>query len=105
MPRATTDKTVEGQGAGVSGTLCSLTLAFASETVTDCKATGHGTCGAVGITIPLSGLVPPLPMGAPTTVSAGTLTWSISTENGFDAGFGGLSADVQSTTTVTIAAP
>ena len=80
LAKGTTDTTIEQQGAGVSGTLCSLTLTFASETTTDCKATGHGTCGAVGMTIPLAGLVPPLPMGAPTTVSAGTLTWSISTE-------------------------
>lgn len=104
LAKGTTDTTVEQQGAGVSGTLCSLTLTFASETITDCKATGHGTCGAVGITIPLAGLVPPLPMGAPKTVSADTLTWSISTENGFDAGFGGLSAEVQSTITVTLSA-
>lgn len=100
--KGTTDTTIEQQGAGVSGTLCTLTLTFAAETITDCRATGHGTCGAVGKTIPLAGLVPPLPMGTP-TVSTGTMIWSISTENGFDSGFGGLSAEVQSTTTVTLA--
>jgi hypothetical protein len=30
------------------------------------------------------------------------LTWSISAENSADAGFGGLSAEVQSTTTVVL---
>jgi hypothetical protein len=105
LAKGTTDTTVEQQGAGVSGTLCSLTLTFASETITDCHATGHGLCGSVGVIVSLAGLVPALPMGAPTSVSAHTLTWSISSETGFDASFGGLSAEVQSTTTTTLAVP
>ena len=62
----------------------------------------HGTCGSTGITIPLAGVVPALPLGAPTSVAEGVLTWSMSTENGVDLGFGGLSAEVQSTITVTL---
>jgi hypothetical protein len=105
LAQGTTDTTMLEQGAGVSGTLCNLVLTFASETATDCHATGHGTCGSTGITIPLAGLVPPLPIGAPSSVAPGSLTWSISAENGADAGFGGLSAEVQSTTTVTLSVP
>ena len=88
----------------IGGTVCALTLQFLKETPTACQATGYGTCGGVGQTIDLSGLVPTLPMGAP-TVSGKTLTWSISYENSVDAGFGGLTAEVQSTTTVTLTAP
>ena len=44
-----------------------------------------------------------MPLGAPTSVAGGGITWSVSGENGFDAGFGGLSGEVQTTTTVTIA--
>ncbi len=99
------DTTVEEQGKSVTGTLCTLTLTYASETITGCHATGHATCGGVGQTIPLAGLVPPLPLGAPTSVAGGTLTWSLSTESGFDAGFGGLSGEVQSTMTAALHAP
>lgn len=98
----TTDTTVVETGAGVSGTLCSLTLAFASETITACTATGKATCGGVGQTMSLAGLVPALPLGAPTSVAGGKLTWSISNESSVDAGFGGLSAETQSTITVTL---
>lgn len=101
----TTDTTVEEEGAGISGTLCSLTLAFASEISTACQATGHGTCGPLGVITSLAGLVPPLPIGAPTSVADGVLTWTVSTENDADAGFGGLSAEVQSTITVTLSTP
>ncbi len=101
LGEGTTDTTVQETGA-ITGTLCSLTLAFASETVTACQATGYGTCGGVGTTIALTGLVPPLPLGAPTSLAGGTITWSISSENGFNAGFGGLSADTQSTITATL---
>ena len=99
---------MQQQGAGVSGTLCSLTLAFASETVTACHATGNapvGSCSSIGVTIQLAGLVPPLPLGPPTSVAGGTMTWSLSSENGFDAGFGGLSSEVQSTITATLQGP
>jgi hypothetical protein len=98
----TSDTTVDEQGAGVGGTICNPIFTFASETITGCTSTGHGTCGGVGQTIPLAGMVPPLPLGAPTSVSGGTLTWSISVENSADAGFGGLSAEVQSTTTLVL---
>jgi hypothetical protein len=101
--RGTTDRTVQELGASVSGTLCTLTLTFASETITACHATGYGTCGGVGTTVSLAGLVPPLPLGAPTSAGGGSITWSVSAENESDAGFGGLSAQVQSTTTAVIA--
>ena len=102
LAQGTEDTTIEEQGASVSGTLCAMTLTFASETITECHATGHGSCGSVGTTISLAGMVPPLPMGAPSSVSADALTWSLSSENGFDAGFGGLSAEVQSTVTAVL---
>jgi hypothetical protein len=38
-------------------------------------------------------------------VSGGVLTWSLSHESSADAGFGGLSAEVQSTITATLKAP
>ncbi len=105
----TIDKTIQLQGAGISGTLCNLTMTFASEVETTCTATGEpqklGMCGSAGKTIPLSGLVPPLPLGAPTSVGGGTLTWSFSHENGVDLGFGGLSAELQTTYTVTLKGP
>ncbi len=103
LSAGTTDTTLVEMGA-IGGTVCALTLQFLKETPTACQATGYGTCGGVGQTIDLSGLVPTLPMGAP-TVSGKTLTWSISSENSADAGFGGLTAEVQSTTTVTLTAP
>ena len=103
LAEGTTDKTLQMQGAGVSGTLCSLTLAFASETISSCHATGKAPrCNSVGATTSLAGLAPPVPLGAPTSVAGGTLTWSISSESGFDAGFGGLTSEVQSTITATL---
>ena len=98
----TTDTTLDEQGAGISGTLCNPILTFASEVQTACTSTGHGTCGPSGQTISLAGLVPAWPLGAPTSSAGGVLTWSISSESGFNAGFGGLSADVQSTETITL---
>ncbi len=105
LAEGTTDTTIQEEGAGVSGTLCSLTLTFASETITDCHATGYGTCGQVGATYSLAGLVPALPLGVPTSVAGGAITWSISSESSFDAGFGGLSAEVQSTITLVLQTP
>jgi len=95
----------------VAQDLCNLTLTLASETETACHATGHALapvdmCGSgAGKTIPIAGLVPPLPLGGPTSVSGGTLTWSLSYENSVDLGFGGLSAEVQSTYTVRLQGP
>ena len=99
------DTTVLDESGTVSGSPCALTLHFVSETIASCTKTGHGLCGGVGGTYNLSGLVPPLPLGAPASVSGGTLTWSISSESETDAGFGGLSADVQETITATLQAP
>jgi len=107
--QGTIDKTIQVQGAGVSGTLCNLMLTFASETETACTATGEpvelGVCRSIGKTIPMAGLVPPQPLGAPTSVAGGTMSWSHSSENGVDLGFGGLSVEVQSTFTVTLRGP
>ena len=103
LSEGTTDTTVVETGT-VGGTVCSLVLRFLHETITACQATGYGTCGGVGQTVDLSGLVPPEPMGAP-TVSGKTLTWSFSNEATADAGFGGLTSEVQSTITVTLTAP
>ncbi|MGH2466030.1 MAG: hypothetical protein ACRDGI_11265, partial [Candidatus Limnocylindrales bacterium] len=100
----TADTTMVQDGA-VSSTLCSLTLSYQSEQTTGCTKTGHGLCGDSGGTIQLKGLVPPLPLGPPTSVAAGVLTWSESYESGADVGFGGLSAEVQSTITATLSAP
>ena len=105
LAKGTEDTTIEEQGAGISGTLCSLSMTFASETTTSCKATGYGTCGGVGDTVSLVGLVPALPLGAPTSSAPGSLTWSLSTETSTDAGFGGLSAEVQSTVTLILTVP
>jgi hypothetical protein len=105
LAEGTQETTIEEQGAGVSGTLCSLVLTYASETITACSQTGKapaGACDAVGTTTSLAGLVPPLPMGAPTSVVGKTLTWSLSSESGFDAGFGGLTSEVQGTVTATL---
>ena len=104
LAAGTADTTMEQDG-GVSGTLCGLILSFQSETTTGCTKTGHGLCGDSGGTIALTGLVPPLPLGAPSSVAGGVLTWSISSENGADLGFGGLSSEVQSTITATLNAP
>ena len=104
LAEGTADTTMEQDG-GVSGTLCGLILSFQSETTTGCTKTGHGLCGDSGGTIALTGLVPALPLGAPQSVAGGVMTWSISNEDGADAGFGGLSAEVQSTITVTLNAP
>ncbi len=98
----TEDTTLVETGAGVSGTICNMILTFASEVETACTATGHGSCGPTGQTISLAGLVPPWPLGAPTSTAGGVLTWSISGESSADAGFGGLSAEVQSTETITL---
>jgi hypothetical protein len=103
MSPGSEDTTMNEHGQGVSGTLCNLTLTFASATTTDCHSTGYATCGAIGITIPLKGVVPPLPLGAPTSSSGGQLTWKLSTSEPFDAGFGGLSGTVDSTIVVTLA--
>ncbi len=105
LAKGTEDTTVDEQGAGISGTLCSLTLTFASVTTTSCKATGYATCGEVGNTVSMAGLMPPVPLGGPTSSAPGTLTWSVSTEKGVDAGFGGLSVEVQSTITVVLNVP
>ena len=104
LAEGTADTTMEQDGS-VSGTLCSLIMNFQSETTTGCTKTGHGLCGVSGGTIALTGLVPALPLGAPQSVAGGVMTWSISNEDGADAGFGGLSAEVQSTITVTLNAP
>ncbi len=103
LSKGTEDTTVVETGS-VGGTLCALVFRFLQETTTACTATGYGTCGGVGQTIDLSGLVPPEPMGAP-TVSGKTLTWSQSHESSFNAGFGGLGGELQSTLTVTLTAP
>jgi hypothetical protein len=100
LAEGTEDTTLDELGAGVSGTLCNPILTFASEVETACTATGHGTCGPTGQTISLAGLVPPWPLGKPTTTPGGVLTWSISGVSHSEAGFGGLSADVQSTETI-----
>ena len=97
--------TLDLVGAGISGTLCTMTMTFASETQTACQTTiASLSCDNNGQPISLTGLVPPLPMGAPTP-SAGALTWTIDSASGFDAGFGGLSSNVTSTINVTIGVP
>jgi hypothetical protein len=98
----TMDQTIEEQGV-VGGTLCSLSLSLTSETSVSCQATGYGSCGAVGGTVSLTGLVPTLPFGPPSSVTSSALTWSVSSDTNADAGFGGLSAEIKSTTTVTLA--
>jgi hypothetical protein len=106
ISQGTEDTTVVENGS-VGGTLCALALRFLNETITACKATGVQAelgCGPVNTTIDLTGLMPAEPLGAP-TVSGKTFTWSISYENGFDAGFGGLGGEVQSTLTMTLTAP
>ncbi|HLY13852.1 MAG TPA: hypothetical protein VKR24_05840 [Candidatus Limnocylindrales bacterium] len=105
LAEGTADTTIEEDGQGVSGTLCNPIFTFAKETITACTKTGHGLCGGVGGTYSLVGLMPPLPLGAPTSVGGGAVTWSLSSEGGADAGFGGLSAEVQTTITVTISTP
>ncbi|HEY7937281.1 MAG TPA: hypothetical protein VID26_09180, partial [Candidatus Limnocylindrales bacterium] len=100
----TTDTTMVQDGI-VGGTLCGLIVSYQTEAITGCTKTGHGLCGDPTGTIPLKGLVPPLPLGAPSSVSGGVLTWSLSHESSADAGFGGLSAEVQSTITATLKAP
>ncbi len=102
--KGSTDTTMDLQGAGVSGTLCQLTLSFASEVITSCRAMGYATCGSVGRTIPLAGLVPALPLGAPTS-AGGTLTWTVHSSSGFDNSDLGVSAKVDSTTTLTLRGP
>ena len=104
LAEGTADTTMVQDGT-VSSTLCSLTLNFQSEAQTGCTFTGHGICGDNTGTIALTGLVPPLPLGAPKSVSGGVLTWSLSSESGADLGFGGLSAEVQTTITATLNAP
>jgi hypothetical protein len=104
LAEGTADTTMVQDGT-VSGTLCGLILIYQSEATTGCTKTGHGLCGDATGTIPLTGLVPPLPLGAPSSVSGGMLTWSMSNEGGADAGFGGLSAEVQSTITATLNTP
>ena len=72
--------------------MCGLLLRILTETTTACHAARlRDLRRRRPPTIDLSGLVPPLPLGAP-TVSGKTLIWSISPENSFDAGFGGLRA-------------
>lgn len=100
ISQGTEDTTIAETGT-IGGGLCALTLQFQEETTTACQASGYGTCGPVGRAIDLSGLVPALPLGPP-SVSGATLTWSKSYESSFDAGFGGLGGEVQSTTTVTL---
>jgi len=102
LAEGTSDTTMDELGAGISGTLCNPILTFASEVATACTFTGHGICGATGQTITLAGLVPPWPLGKPTSSTGGVLTWTISSETSADAGFGGLSAEVQSTETITL---
>ncbi len=104
LGEGTADTTMEEDGS-VGGTLCGLIMNFQSEAATGCTKTGQGLCGDPTGTIPLTGLVPPLPLGAPKSVAGGVLTWSISNESSTDAGFGGLSAEVQSTITATLNAP
>ena len=102
----TKDTTVVENGS-VGGTLCALALRFLNETITACTATGVEAdlgCGPVNTKIDLTGLMPPEPMGTP-TVSGKTLSWSQSNESSFDAGFGGLGGEVQSTLTLTLTAP
>ena len=98
--------TLQQVGAGISGTLCTMTMTFASEAETSCQSSGPPVpaCDGPGAPISLIGLVPPMPMGAPVR-NGGTLTWTISNSSGFDAGFGGLSSNVTSTITVTLAVP
>ena len=106
ISNGTEDTTVVETGS-VGGTLCALTFRLLHETITACTATGVQAelgCVPVGTSMDLSGLVPPEPMGAP-TVSGKTLTWSQSYESSFDAGFGGLGGELQSTLTVTLTAP
>jgi hypothetical protein len=103
VSQGTTDTTLVETGT-VGGTLCALVIRFLTVTTTACHATGYGTCGGIGTTMDLSGLVPAEPMGAP-TVSGKSLTWSFSNEATANAGFGGLSSEVQSTITVTLTAP
>ena len=103
LSEGTTDTTLVETGT-IGGTVCALVLRFLSETTTDCKATGYGTCGGVGQSFDLSGLVPPEPLGKP-TVSGKTLTWSFSNEASANAGFGGLSSEVQTTITMILSAP
>ena len=82
-----------------------MTMTFASETETACQTTiSTLSCDNTGQLISLTGLVPPLPMGAPTS-SAGSLTWTINNSAGFAAGFGGLAGNVTSTIAVTVAVP
>jgi hypothetical protein len=100
---ATRDMTIVERGTA-GGTLCSLTLRFVNVTTTACHGTGPLTCSEIGKTFDLSGLVPPEPLGAP-VVSGKTFTWSFSNETSADAGFGGLSSEVQSTITVTLQGP
>lgn len=112
LAQGTTDTTLQIQGAGVSGTLCSLTLTYASEIETACESTGHAhapldMCGSASDrkTITLAGLVPPMRLGPPTSVAGGTLTWSRSSENGHDFGFITGPAEAESTITVTLQGP
>ncbi len=106
ISQGTEDTTLVETGS-VGGTVCALTLRFLHETYTACKATGVQAelgCVPVGTSMDLSGLMPAEPLGAP-TVSGKTLTWSISYESSFDAGFGGLGGELESTITVTLNAP
>ena len=104
LAEGTADTTMVQDGT-VSGTLCGLFLNYQSEQQTGCTITGHGLCGDNTGTISLTGLVPPLPLGGPSSISGGVLTWSLSHESGADLGFGGLSAEVQTTITATLNAP
>jgi hypothetical protein len=87
-------------GAGISGTVCTMVIAYASSTTTACQSTSaYLPCGKiVGQTVPMAGVVPPLPL--PLTQAAGTLTWAAHTSS--DDGSGDSNT---SSVTVTLNAP
>ena len=93
-------------GAGISGTLCTMTMSWASETETSCQTSGPPipACDDPGTPISLVGLVPPLPMPAPTR-SGSSLTWVIQNSSDYSAGFGGLGGHVTESVSVTINVP
>ncbi|MGH7732165.1 MAG: hypothetical protein ACREOE_00325, partial [Gemmatimonadales bacterium] len=63
-------------GDTISGTVCTMVIAYGSQTTTGCQAASDPLfCGGVvGQTVQLAGVVPPQPL--PLTQSTGALTWS-----------------------------